>query len=151
AVRSDALARRRVARGVDLRLTLRRFVRRGADRQALELDLDLARLSPLALEVDPPAGQLGGEPDVLALLADGERQLLVLDDDFHHALAVVDNRDALHLGRAQPVGHEGDRILRPFDDVDLLAAELADDRLHAGALPGDAGADLIAVAVTCNY
>ena len=45
------------------------------------------------------------------------------------------------------VGHEQDRILRPFDDVDLLAAQLADDRLHARALHADAGADRIDVAL----
>ena len=38
-------------------------------------------------------------------------------------------------------------ILRPLDDVDLLAAQLADDRLHARALHADAGADRIDVAL----
>ena len=40
-----------------------------------------------------------------------------------------------------------DRILRPFDDVDLLAAQLADDRLDARALHADAGADRVDVAL----
>ena len=35
----------------------------------------------LALDVDPAADELGGEAHVLAALADGERELLVLDDD----------------------------------------------------------------------
>src|SRR5262249_48389479 len=87
----------------------------------------------------------GGEADVLALLADGQRELLVLDDDLHHALAVVDDRHALHFGRAERVGHEGDGILRPLHDVDLLAAQLADDRLDARALHADARADRIDV------
>ena len=43
--------------------------------------------------------------------------------------------------------HEGHRILRVLDDVDLLAAKLADDRLHARALHADAGAYRIHVAL----
>ena len=35
----------------------------------------------LALDVDAPAGEAGGEAGVLALLADGQRQLVVGDDD----------------------------------------------------------------------
>src|SRR5262249_412102 len=115
--------------------------------EPLELRLDLAALLLLALDVDAPAGQLRREPDVLALLADGERQLLVLDDDFHHAVAVIDDRHALYLGGRERVGDERDRILRPLDDVDLLAAQLADDRLHARALHADARADRIHVAL----
>ena len=71
--------------------------------------------------------------------------------DFHHALAVVDDRHALHLGRAERVGDERDRILRPLDDVDLLAAQLADDRLHARALHADARADRIDVALAREH
>src|SRR5262249_58725946 len=108
---------------------------------------DFVALFFLALDVDAPAGELRREANVLAFLADRQRQLLVLDNHFHHAIAVVDDRDALHLRRAERVGHEGDRILRPFDDVDLLAAQLADDGLDAGALHADAGADRIDVAL----
>ena len=56
-------------------------------------------------------------------------------------------RHALDLGRAERVHHELHRILRPLDDVDLLAAQLADDRLDARALHADAGADRIDVAL----
>ena len=35
----------------------------------------------LALDVDPHPGELGGEPRVLALLADGQRELVVGHDD----------------------------------------------------------------------
>ena len=51
----------------------------------------------------------------------------------------------LYLRRADRVGDEDDRILRPLDDVDLLATQLTDDGLHAGALHADAGADRIDV------
>ena len=43
--------------------------------------------------------ELRREPDVLALLADRERQLTIFDDHFHHALLVVDDADALDAGR----------------------------------------------------
>ena len=81
----------------------------GGGFEPFELRFDLAALLLFALDVDAPAGQLGREPDVLALLADRQRQLLVLDDHFHHALAIVDDRDALHLRRAERVGDERDR------------------------------------------
>src|SRR4030095_6612503 len=44
--------------------------------------------------------------------------------------------------------HEQNRILRPLDDVDLFAAQLADDRLDARALHADARAHRIHVALT---
>src|SRR6185436_7448233 len=130
-----------------------RFRRSGfaRDLEVAELRLDLAALLFLALDVDAPAGELGGEPDVLPLLADRQRQLLVFDDHFHHPVLVVDDRHALHLRRAEAVGDEGNRVLGPFDDVDLLAAELADDRLHAGALHADAGADRVDVALARHH
>src|SRR6185503_13987036 len=60
--------------------------------------------------------------------------------DLHDLLLFVDDRDPADLGRRQRLLHEHDRVLVPLDDVDLLAAQLADDRLHAGALHADAGA-----------
>src|SRR5207247_7067434 len=48
---------------------------------ALHLGLDLALLLLLALDVDFPSGQAGGETNVLALLADCQRQLLVVHHD----------------------------------------------------------------------
>ena len=80
--------------------------RRRAALEVAELLLDLAALLFLALDVDLPACQLRRETDVLPLLADRERQLLVLDDHFHHLLGVVHDRDALHLRRADRVGDE---------------------------------------------
>ncbi len=80
--------------------------RRVARLERAELLLDLAALLFFALDVDAPAGQLGGEPHVLALLADGERQLAVLDHHFHHAVLVVHDRHVLHLRGAQRVHHE---------------------------------------------
>src|SRR6185503_129100 len=55
--------------------------------------------------------------------------------------------DALHLGRAQRIGDEQHRILGPLDNVDLLAAQLPNDRLHTRALHADAGTYRIDVAL----
>ena len=45
---------------------------------------------------------------------------------------------------------EGHEVVAVLDDVDLLAAQLADDRLHARALHADAGADRIDVALAAE-
>ena len=58
--------------------------------------LHLAHLR-LRVDVDAPAGELRREADVLALLADGQRQLLVGDDELHRVAAGVDD-DARDLG-----------------------------------------------------
>src|SRR6185295_2498687 len=90
---------------------------------ARHLRLDLLALLLLALDVDAPAHELGGQADVLALLADGEGELLVLDHDLHDLLLFVDDGDPADLGRRQRLLHEHDRVLVPLDDVDLLAAQ----------------------------
>ena len=95
--------------------------------EAFELRLDLAPFLLLALDVDLPARQLRGETDVLALLADGQRELPVLDDDFHHLLGFVDDRHSLHAGRADSVSHERHGVVRPRDDVDLLSPQFPND------------------------
>src|SRR5688572_8787424 len=46
---------------------------------------------------------------------------------------------------------EDHRLLREFDDIDLLAAQLADDRLHAHPLHPDASADAIDVAIAALH
>ena len=48
------------------------------------------------------------------------------------------------------MGRELHRIVGEFDDVDLFAAQFADDRLHAHALHADAGADAVHVAVAAG-
>ena len=56
------------------------------------LRLDLLPLLFLALDVDVPHQKLGGQPHVLAFLADGQRQLGVIDDDFQVLLAACRER-----------------------------------------------------------
>ena len=53
----------------------------------------------------------------------------------------------LILAGTERVGGERHRVVGEFDDVDLFAAQLADDGLHAHALHAHAGAHAIHVAV----
>src|SRR5215213_8636768 len=96
----------------------------------------------LRADVDAPAGQAGGEPRVLALAADRQRQLVVRHDHGRLAVLVVDEHLA-HARGAQRLGDEPGRLVVVRDDVDLLAAELGDDHPHARAARPDAGADWI--------
>src|SRR5262249_47989432 len=102
------------------------------------------------LDVDLGADQLRGQADVEPALADGQRELVVVHDDVEvRAMRglVAGDRDAGNLGRGQRVLGEVDDVFLPGDDVDLLAAQLTDDGLHAGALHADARADRIDVAL----
>ncbi len=86
----------------------------------------------LALDVNAPAGELGGEAGVLPLLADGEAQLLVGHD--HHGgldLALFVEQHAGDARRAQRIGDVLGELRVPFDDVDLLAGQFVDDVLNA--------------------
>ncbi len=62
-------------------------------------------------DVDVPAGQLRGETDILAAAADGQRELLVGNDDFDALRFLVEN-DLGHFGRLQGIDDEGRCILR---------------------------------------
>ena len=118
--------------------------------------LDLGHLSPglllevahlrLRVDVDAPARELRGEPHVLPLLAYSQRQLFVGDDELHRVRLGVDEH-ARDLGRRDRVAHKARRVRIPRHDVDLLAAQLLHDRLHARALHADAGAHRIDIAI----
>src|SRR5262249_58520470 len=95
-----------------------------------------------AVDLDVPAGEPGGEPDVLSLAADGQRELVVRDDHARDLLLPVELQ-AGELRRAQRVGDQVLVGLAPADDVDLLAVELVRDGLDAGAADADAGADAV--------
>ena len=96
----------------------------------------------LGEDVDVPAGELRGEAHVLAAPADGQGELVVRH---HHldAVGLLVEHDLDDLGRLQRVDDEGRLIGRPGNDVDLLALQFADDRLHPRAAHADAGADRI--------
>ena len=122
-----------------------RFLQHGAERVG-DFAFDLF----LRLDVDLRADQLGRKTDVQSALADGERELVVVDDDVEVRpvrLLVAGDRDARDLRRREGVLGIDDDVVVPGDDVDLLAAELADDRLDARSLHADARADRIDVAL----
>ena len=96
----------------------------------------------VAPDIDAPAGQLCGQSGVLPFAADCQREHPLRHDDVRDAMLFVDP-DLDHLGWAQGLGHEGGGILRPFDHVYLLAAQLRNDRLDAGATLAHRRADRI--------
>ena len=82
----------------------------------------------------------------MALLANGERQLIVRNDDFH-ALRILVHDDLRDLGGSERSAYELGGIGRPIHDVDLLAAKLLHDRLHPRSFHSHAGAHRIDVGV----
>src|SRR6185437_7861132 len=129
---------------------------RGLDRlplahQRRHLLFDLAPLLLFALDINLPAEQLGGEADVLPLLADGEGELAVVHHDLEMAGFGAEHAHAGNLGRTEVVGGKLNRVLAELDDVNFFAAQLADDALHPHALHADAGTDAIHVLVAGNH
>ena len=100
----------------------------------------------LAADVETPAGQARRQADVLPLFADRERELVVGDDHFHGALVLVHD-DLGDLRRRERAADVLRLVGGPWHDVDLLAAELLHDRLHARTAHADARADRIDIAV----
>src|SRR5262245_9877374 len=96
----------------------------------------------LGHEIDLPAGQLGGEPDVLPAAADRDREVLLVDDDVHRVLLLVDD-DRRDVGRRERADHELGRVVGPEHDVHALAGELLRDRLHDRTAQADAGPDRV--------
>ena len=72
-------------------------------RERGHLRLDFLALFFFALDIDVPADQLAGQTHVLALLADGQRELRILDDDFEVARFRIDDLHARNLGGAQAI------------------------------------------------
>src|SRR5690348_6698474 len=77
------------------------------------------------LDVYPEAGQLGREPRVLPVPADGQRELRAGHEDRRRACDAVD-RDPVGLGGPEGGGDELFGIFRPRHDVDMLVGELAE-------------------------
>ena len=105
--------------------------------------LDAAlRLLRLGHDVDVPTGELGRQADVLSAPSDRQAQLVVGDHDLDPLGFLVEHHLG-HLGRRQGVDDEGRGIGVPLDDVDLLALQLVDHRLHPAAPHSDTGANRI--------
>src|SRR4029077_9747215 len=112
----------------------------------------LAALALLGLghDVDFPAGELRGELDVLATATDRQAQLIVRHDDLGLVLLLV-HQNLADLGRRQRIDDEVGGVVRPRDDVDLLALQLLHDGLHAADAHADAGADRVDRAVVAQH
>src|SRR5439155_11067304 len=79
--------------------------------------------------VETPPREPRRQADVLPLLPDRERQLVVRDDHLHRPLVLVHD-DLGDLCRRQRTADVLRGIGRPRHDVDLLTAQLLHDRLH---------------------
>ena len=99
-----------------------------------------------AVDVELPAGELRRQAHVLPAPADGQRKLVVGDDDLHRPVLVVEQH-AADLGRLQRVADETGGVVVPGNDVNLLAAQLLHHRLHAATLHTHAGAHRVDVGV----
>lgn len=109
--------------------------------------LVLAVVAGLGADVNIIAGQMGAQAHILALVADGQAQLVV---GHGHAAALGlagQQFDLDDLGRGQGRGDKLGDVLAPADDIDLLAVQLLDDLLDADAAGTDAGTDGIDIGV----
>src|SRR5918992_1129851 len=88
----------------------------------------------VSMSVMPCSASVAVVAGFLPALADGERELVFVDDDLHLPALDVGDANLIHFGGRQGVRGEDRRLVRPLDDVYLLAAQLADDGLHARTL-----------------
>ena len=98
------------------------------------------------LHVYFPAGQAGGQPDVLPPLADGQGQLFVRDYDFHGPVDLIDDHPD-DFRRRQGVANKLGLIRVPGDDVDLFPPQFLDHILHPVAFHAHAGSHRVDVPV----
>ena len=103
----------------------------------------------LGVDVDLPTAELTRKPHVLSAAADRLAELIVGHDQLHGEGLLVDE-DLRNLGRLNGIAHKTRRIFAVGHDVDFLAAQFLDDRLDAGALHTDAGADRIDVGIAAG-
>ncbi len=101
---------------------------------------ELAHLR-LAVDVELPAGELDREAHVLALAPDRERELVVRRRSPPSPSSASSMMTFETSAGRQRAADEARRVWAPRHDVDLLAAQLLHDGLHAAALHADARAD----------
>src|SRR5687768_13887409 len=104
-----------------------------------------------AANVDVPTNQLGGEANVLSALADGEGELILVYDHFHLPILDVGNAYLVNFSRRQSISGKHRRLVRPLNNVDLFAAELANDGLDPRTFHAYASAHWIYVALVRGY
>ena len=86
--------------------------------------LFLAVEAAFRLDVDFPAGELGGQAGVLPLVADGQGKLVVRHSHPAGAGAVLRQLYREHVGRRERRRDELLGLLAVLHNVDLLAAQL---------------------------
>ena len=89
------------------------------------------------LNIDIPPGQARPQPDILASLADRQRQLVFVDQNRCPAQLEAQER-FFHLRRLQRVSDEHLGGFVPANDVDLLAAQFVHDVTDTAAANPDA-------------
>src|SRR5262245_29922927 len=100
--------------------------------------------------IDPPAGQARSQAHILTLLTNGERQLIIGNNDLHAVLVVIDD----NLGdfrRSQGTTHIFGLIGYPMNDINLLTAQLLNHRLNPSSLHPHACPDRIHVGITGDH
>src|SRR5262245_30742282 len=101
------------------------------------VEFRLSRFLELGFVLTPkiyaPTYQLVCESNVLTTLAHGQRELVCANYRYQQALFGVDDSDFIDFRRRQCPGCKYSKLIRPFNDIDLLAAQFASDRLHARA------------------
>src|SRR5262249_18321697 len=112
---------------------------------------DFAALLFLALDIYVPADQLAGQANVLALFADGKRELGIFHDDFELVIFRVRNLDAGHFRGTQSFLRKRNRLFVVWNDVNLFTAQLTDNRLHAHALHTNASADRVNIFIAAEH
>ena len=65
----------------------------------------------LAANINVPADQFRGEPDVLTTFADRQRELIFVHDNFHLAVFNVGNANLVDLGGRKGVRREDRRLV----------------------------------------
>ena len=86
--------------------------------------------SPTRVKLDLPLRKLRREPHVLAVAADGQRELVFVHDRLNRFCRRIAEH-ASHASRSERELGEALRVSRPRHDVDSLAAELVDDGLDS--------------------
>ena len=92
------------------------------------------------LDVNFPAQQLGRQADVLSLLANGQRELAVVHNHFQVFITGIDHCYPAYLGGLQCLFGKCYRVFMVFNYVNLLAAQLPNNGLHAHAFHAHTGA-----------
>ena len=108
------------------------------------------RLLLLGHDIDVPARKLRGKSHVLSTPPDGQRKLALGDNNLD-AVGILIKHNLGHLSRRKRIDDEARGILVPLDDVNLLALQFVDHRLHARATHTDAGANWVDRRVSGNH